>query len=259
MTKRIVIGGATSGLGLAIAQGFAAQGAELLLWARNQEHLDETTRRMSAEHPDATIHVLAADASSPDTAGQIADTATELLGGVDVLILNAGGPPPCPADQTTADGWRTSLQLLTVTPIDLATRLLPAMRAQGWGRVVAVLSSGVREPLPELSYSNGGRSALSAWLKTVSAAAAADGVTVNGVLPGRIDTARVTQLDAKRAEQQGRPVADIRSASEAGIPARRYGEPDEFAAVALFLASESASYVTGSFISCDGGMAKGTW
>jgi 3-oxoacyl-[acyl-carrier protein] reductase len=257
--KRVVIGGATSGLGLAIAQGFAAQGAELLLWARNQERLDDTARRIPAEHPDATVHVLAADAADPDASAQVASAATQLLGGVDILILNAGGPPPCPPDQTTADGWRTALQLLTVTPIDLATRLLPAMRVQGWGRVVAVLSSGVREPLPELSYSNGGRSALSAWLKTVSAAVAADGVTVNGVLPGRIDTARVTQLDTKRAEREGRPVADIRGASEAGIPAHRYGEPDEFAAVALFLASDAASYVTGSFISCDGGMSKGTW
>jgi 3-oxoacyl-[acyl-carrier protein] reductase len=124
---------------------------------------------------------------------------------------------------------------------------------------VAVLSSGVREPLADLSYSNGGRSALSAWMKTVSSAVAADGVTVNGVLPGRIDTARVTQLDTRRAEREGRPVADIRAASEAAIPAHRYGHPAEFAAVALFLASAAASYVTGSFISCDGGMSKGTW
>ncbi|QNK82150.1 SDR family oxidoreductase [Nakamurella sp. PAMC28650] len=256
---RVVVGGASSGLGLAIAEGFAASGAELLLWARNRDRLEETAERLRVEHPAATVHVAAADASCPAAAEQIAGAATALMGGADVLILNAGGPPPCPPDRTDAQGWRSALQLLTVTPIDLATRLLPGMRAQGWGRVVAVLSSGVREPLPELAYSNGARSALTAWLKTISATVASDGVTVNGVLPGRIDTARVAALDAGRAEREGRSVAEVRAASAAAIPAGRYGEPREFAAVALFLASEAGSYVTGSFLSCDGGQARGTW
>ena len=254
-----MIGGATSGLGLAIAEGFAAQGADLLLWSRDLGRLEETATRLRAEYPTSTVHVAAADASDPLTANEIADAAATLLGGVDVLILNAGGPPPCPSDQTTADGWRAALQLLTVTPIDLATRLLPGMRAQGWGRVIAVLSSGVREPLPDLSYSNGGRSALTAWLKTVASKVAPDGVTVNGVLPGRIDTARVALLDGKRAEREGRPVEEVRASSEATIPAGRYGTAAEFASVATFLASEAAGYVTGGFISCDGGLAKGTW
>ncbi|MET3805842.1 3-oxoacyl-[acyl-carrier protein] reductase [Nakamurella sp. UYEF19] len=256
---RVVVGGGSSGLGLAIAEGFAARGAELLLWARNRDRLEEAAARIRLEHPDAAVHVAAADAADPAAAEQIAEAATAMMGGVDVLILNAGGPPPCPPDRTDAQGWRNALQLLAVTPIDLATRLLPGMRAQGWGRVVAVLSSGVREPLPELAYSNGGRSALTAWLKTVSATVAPDGVTVNGVLPGRIDTARVATLDAARAQREGRSVEEVRASSAAGIPAGRYGDPREFAAVALFLASESGSYVTGSFLSCDGGQARGTW
>ncbi len=259
MTRRVVIGGASSGLGLAIAENFAAQGAELLLWSRDLARLESTATQLRADHPAATIHVTAADAADPAAAAMIAEAAGTLVGGVDVLILNAGGPPPAPSDQTTADGWRSALQLLTVTPIDLATRLLPGMREQGWGRVVAVLSSGVREPLADLSYSNGGRSALTAWLKTVSSKVALDGVTVNGVLPGRIDTARVAQLDGKRAEREGRSVKEIRAASQSAIPAGRYGDAAEFASVASFLASEAASYVTGTFVSCDGGMSRGTW
>jgi 3-oxoacyl-[acyl-carrier protein] reductase len=257
--RRVVIGGASSGLGRAIAQRFAAEGADLLLWARDEQRLHATADGLREVAPSATVHVLAADASDPGAAALVAESARERLGGVDVLILNAGGPPPRPSDQTTADEWRLALQLLTITPIDLATRLLPGMREQGWGRVVAVLSSGVREPLAELCYSNSGRSALTAWLKTVSSTVAPDGVTVNGVLPGRIDTERVAQLDAGRAEREGRPVDVVRSASEAAIAMGRYGTPDEFAAVATFLASDAASYVTGTFVSCDGGQARGTW
>jgi 3-oxoacyl-[acyl-carrier protein] reductase len=257
--RRAVVGGATSGLGLAIADQLAADGADLLLWARSADRLSATAEQLRTRHPGRAVHILAADAGDPGAAAAISAAAEDTLGGVDVLVLNAGGPPPCPADATTAEGWRSALQLLAVTPIDLATRVLPGMRARGWGRVVAVLSSGVREPLPELCYSNAGRSALTAWLKTVAGTVAADGVTVNGVLPGRIATARVAALDAGRADRDGVPVEQVRAASEAGIPMRRYGQPAEFAAVAAFLASDAASYVTGSFLSCDGGQSRGTW
>ena len=173
-----------------------------------------------------------------------------------MVVLNAGGPPPCPADRTDPEQWRRAFQLLAITPIELTTALLPGMRERGFGRVVAVLSSGVREPLPELCYSNSGRAALTAWLKTVAGAVAGDGVTVNGVLPGRIATPRVESLDRARAERTGSTVEEVAAASRAGIPAGRYGEPAEFAAVVGFLASPAASYVTGTFVSCDGGMAR---
>lgn len=254
-----MVGGGSSGLGRAIATQLATQGCDLLLWARDEASLAGTAADLRAAHPELTVHVFAADATDPNAASEVASAAERLLGGVDILVLNAGGPPAAPADGTDPDEWRTALQLLTVTPIELTTRLLPAMRRADWGRVVAVLSSGVREPLPDLSYSNSGRVALAAWLKTVAAAVAADGVTVNGVIPGRIDTARVAFLDDKRASKRGVPVREIREASEAAIPMGRYGRPDEFGAVVGFLSSEAASYVTGTFVSCDGGQAKGIW
>ncbi|WP_426512267.1 SDR family oxidoreductase [Dactylosporangium sp. McL0621] len=250
-----VVGGASSGLGAAIAHELGRRGHDLLLWARNPERLDLVAAEVRARHG-VTVHTLSADAADPAGAAAVATAALDRLGRVDVLVLNAGGPPPVPADRTDAGGWRAALQLLTVTPIDLATRLLPGMRERGSGRIVAVLSSGVREPLPDLSYSNGGRAALTAWLKTVGRLVAGDGVTVNGVVPGRIDTERVAALDAARAERTGAEVAAVRAAAMAGIPAGRYGRPEEFAAAVGFLASPEASYVTASLLSCDGGLMR---
>ncbi|HEX2902620.1 MAG TPA: SDR family oxidoreductase [Jatrophihabitans sp.] len=250
-----VVGGGTAGLGEAIAQRLAADGTELLLWSRSEQRLAEAAERISSTHA-VPVYTVAADAGSPDAAARVAEAAQRVLPSVDVLVLNAGGPKPCPPDRTDADDWRAALQLLTITPIELATRLLPGMRERGWGRVLAVLSSGVREPLPELAYSNSGRAALASWLKTVGRHVAGDGVTVNGIVPGRIDTDRVAALDRAAAERQGHDVAEVRRASEAGIPAGRYGRPEEFAAVAGFLCSDAASYLTASLISCDGGLMR---
>jgi 3-oxoacyl-[acyl-carrier protein] reductase len=255
--QRAVIGGAGSGLGRACAEALARAGADLVLWSRGRDALERAAGELRSRYG-VTVHVHPADATDPDAARSVAAAAGELLGGVDVCVLNAGGPPPCPPDRTDAAAWQRAFQLLATTPIDLATRLLPGMRERGFGRIVAVLSSGVREPLPELCYSNAGRAALTAWLKTVAGVVAADGVTVNGVLPGRIATPRVASLDAGRADRLGVPVERVRADSEAGIPLHRYGTPDEFAAVVGFLASAAASYVTGAFLSCDGGMARST-
>lgn len=249
------MGGASSGLGAAIAAQLAADGTDLLLWSRSAARLTETAERLAARYG-VRVHTVSADAGHPDSAALVAETALDRLGGVDIVVLNAGGPKPCPPDQTDADDWRQALQLLTVTPIDLATRLLPGMRERGWGRVVAVLSSGVREPLPELAYSNSGRAALASWLKTVGRLVAADGVTVNGVVPGRIDTDRVAALDAAAAARQQLEAAEVRRRSEAGIPAGRYGRPEEFAEVVGFLCSDAGSYVAASLISCDGGLMR---
>jgi 3-oxoacyl-[acyl-carrier protein] reductase len=254
-----VVGGGSSGLGLAVATQLAANGCDLLLWARNGPTLEESAAELRGAYPDSTVHTYEADAELPDAAAAVAEAAERLLGGVDILVLNAGGPPAVKPDATDSDAWRRALQLLTITPIELATRLLPAMRRAEWGRVIAVLSSGVREPLPELPYSNGGRAALAAWLKNVAGTVAADGVTVNGVLPGRIDTARVSFLDERRASAEGIAVESVRQASWETIPMGRYGRPEEFGSVVGFLASDAASYVTGTFVSCDGGLATGRW
>ena len=253
--RTAVVGGATSGLGRASAEALAAEGCRLLLWSRRDDALAAVARELGAAHGVDVDHVVA-DAADPSAAAIVAEAA-ERFGGPDILVSNAGGPPTVDPTATDRAAWERAFQLLAQTPIELATRLLPGMRERGWGRVVAILSSGIRQPIPELVYSNAGRSALAAWLKTTARAIAADGVTVNGVMPGRIATPRIRELDSGRAEREGATEQAVRAAHIATIPAGRYGEPAELGALVAFLASERASYLTGQLIAVDGGLIAG--
>jgi 3-oxoacyl-[acyl-carrier protein] reductase len=252
--RTAVVGGASAGLGAAVAESLAAEGCRLLLWARNRERLQATAQRLGQAHG-VKVETLDADAADPDAADRILEAARH-LGRVDICILNAGGPPTVDPLATDPDGWRRAFQLLAITPIAIATALLPAMRAQRHGRVVALMSSVVREPIPSLVYSTAGRSALAGWLKTAAVAVAADGVTINGVLTGRVQTARIDSLDRERAEREGRSLDEVQAEAQAAIPAGRYGRPDELASLVTYLCSDAASYVTGALIPIDGGLLR---
>lgn len=182
--RRAVVGGASRGLGFAVADALAAEGCRLLIWARGGEALERAAEDLRRRHG-AEVHPLVADAQEPGAWATVARRAREALGGVDVLVLNAGGPPTVDPTRTTQEGWDAATRLLLVTPVLLATELLPEMRGRGWGRIVAILSSSIRQPIPDLVYSTAGRSALWAWLETAAGAVAHDGVTVDRVLPGR--------------------------------------------------------------------------
>ncbi|MBW3612740.1 MAG: SDR family oxidoreductase [Chloroflexi bacterium] len=253
--RTAVVGGGTSGLGRASAEALAAEGCDLLLWSRSADALAATAREVAEQHGVRVEHV-AADATDPGAAATVAEAALT-MGPIDIVVLNAGGPPTSDPTATDPDGWARAFQLLAATPIELATRLLPGMRERRWGRVVSILSSGVRQPINDLVYSNAGRSALAAWLKTTARAIAAEGVTVNGVMPGRIATPRIQQLDSGRAELEGVTEDRVRAAHIATIPAGRYGRPEELGALVAFLASERASYLTGQLVAVDGGLIAG--
>lgn len=248
-----VVGGASSGLGRACAARLVEADCEVLLWARGRAGLAATADALRARTR-RRVESLVADASDPGAAELVANRAQEAFGRVDILVLNAGGPPPTDPTATDSDALRAALQLLVTTPVELATRLLPGMRERGWGRIAAILSWGVREPLPGIALSNIGRSGLAAWMKTASRVVAGDGVTLNGVLPGRFATPRIAALDAGRAERENRPLEVVQAEGRAEIPAGRDGDPDELGGLVAYLCSDLAGYLNGAFIPIDGGM-----
>lgn len=254
--RTALVGGASSGLGRASAEWLASEGCRLAIWARDEAGLRTVADDLHARFG-ADVTVIAGDASQPDVPRRVADTARVALGSVDIVVLNAGGPPAADPTATDPEGWARAFQLLAITPIELASLLLPSMRERRWGRVVAILSSGVRQPIPDLVYSNAGRSALVAWLKTTARAVAAEGVTLNGVLPGRLATPRIASLDRARSERSGRSLEEIQAEQLAGIPARRYGDPAELGSLVAYLCSERAAYQTGTFTAVDGGLIAG--
>lgn len=239
--------GSTSGLGLAIACALSAEGARVALSGRRED----VAKEQAALLADAVAVPL--DLTDPTSVASAVAQAQAALGGIDVLVLNSGGPPPGTASDLTAEAMEESLRSLLLAQVQLVSLVLPGMRERGWGRVLAVGSSGVQQPIPHLARSNAARAALAGYLKTLSGEVGRDGVTVNMALPGRIDTDRVAALDEGAAKRRGSDAGTVRRTSEAAIPVGRYGTPEEFADVAAFLCSERAAYVTGAQIRIDGG------
>jgi 3-oxoacyl-[acyl-carrier protein] reductase len=248
--RTAIVPGSSSGLGLAVARSLAAEGADVVLAGRR----GELVQAQAAALPSAIG--VEVDLTDPDAAALLVAEAEQRFGPVDVLVLNGGGPPPGTADTFSPEQFATAVDLLVQPHLRLVAAVLPGMRERGFGRIVAVGSTGVQQPINGLVASNAARGALAGYLKTLAGEVAADGVTVNMVLPGRIDTDRVAVLDRAVAERSGSSPEEQRALAEAAIPAGRYGTPDEFAAVVTFLASAAASYVTGEQVRCDGGMIR---
>jgi 3-oxoacyl-[acyl-carrier protein] reductase len=248
--RRALVTGASRGLGRAIALALAAEGAQVLAVARNLQRLQE----LPAAHPPGrgSIRVQACDLG----AAEAIEALGEPLTAADILIINTGGPPPGAVSEVADAAWVAQFQAMFLSAVRLTRQALPGMRARGFGRIIAVVSSGVIQPIENLGISNALRSALVGWAKTLAAEVAGAGITVNCVAPGRIATDRLAELDGGKAARDGVPIEQVRRASMAGIPAGRYGDPAEFAAVVAFLASARAAYMTGSVVRVDGGMIR---
>ncbi len=248
--RTAIILGSTSGLGWAIAQGLAAEGAHVVVVGRDGQRAQERADTL----PSAVG--VGADLTEPDGPAHVLHAAREAFGEVDILVLNGGGPKPGSAAELDPDDVGAAAEVLVRPHVQLVREVLPGMTERGWGRIVAVGSSGAQQPTPNLTASNLGRAALAGYLKTLASEVADRGVTVNMVLPGRIDTDRVAQLDEANASRTDRTPEQVRQASQATIPVGRYGRPAEFAAAAVFLAGEPSSYITGEQLRCDGGLVR---
>lgn len=244
--KKALVLGASRGLGAAIARSLVAEGVQIFAAARNADKIEAS----------ANVTPIAVDLSDKASVAALIETMKQ-QGGVDILVNNSGGPKAGPAIGQTAQSWSGAFETMANSIFAITDAMLEGMIARKWGRVITIGSSGVQQPIANLALSNGVRAAVAGWSKTLSAEVAHHGITVNMILPGRIDTDRVRELDGIKADKTGASVEAVQEASRNEIPAGRYGKPEEFAAVATFLASSQASYVTGSSIRVDGGMIRG--
>lgn len=254
--KRALVMGGTKGLGRSIADALAAEGAALVISGRDQGRLDEAAAKLRAAGA-ASAAGVAADAASGEAMDALADAAVKAMGGVDILVLNHGGPPPCTASEMRDEDLAVWFQVIVRSPLRISKRLLPAMRSQKWGRIIAIGSTGMQHPIPTLALSNTLRASVWAWVKTMSGEVAADGVTINVLAPGTIQTDRVTETTTKRAQQMGVSFDEALAQAAKEIPAGRVGSPEDFGPMGAFLASDKAGYVTGSMVRVDGGRVRG--
>lgn len=249
--RLVLICGGSAGIGLASAQALASAGARVRLLARTES----TLRAALATLPGTGHGIIVADAAHPESLVQHVHAA---LGDepVSVLVNNSSGPPPGAIATATAPQFVETMQQQLLAAHGLAQRLLPGMRAQRFGRIINIISTSVREPIPNLGVSNTVRAAVAAWAKTLATEVAPDGITVNSVLPGFTKTARLTQILENRARATGRSLSDIEAEFLSVVPAGRFAEPVEVAAAVAFFASPAAGYITGTTLAVDGGRTK---
>lgn len=249
--RTALVCGSSGGLGLAIARGLAATGCNLVLCARSADKLDTIADELSGEHVD--VLAVPVDLTSVEQIDELTKAALERFGVIDILMNNAGGPPGGTFDDLDEAAWRGAVDLTLMSAIEVTRRLLPAMRAQRWGRIINVTSTSVKQPVDGLILSNSIRMAVVGWAKSLANEVGPDQVTVNNLCPGYTTTDRLDQLAALVGERQGIEADKVYENWAAMVPLRRLATPEEFANVAVFLASEEAAYVHGATIAVDGG------
>lgn len=251
--KRALVTGASTGLGFAVAKEYLAEGAQVVICARREEVLKKAETELSSI---GKVHAVSADLNSPEGIDHVLTMADAHLGGVDVLCMSTGGPPSGTFETIEPEQYTRSANDLIESLVRLVKGVLPGMKAQGWGRVMAVTSVTQIEPISHLILSNVMRPGISGLMKSLSNEYAAKGITFNCLMPGITETGRLKSLVTIMAKEKGISYEEALASYAAPIPAGRIGQPEEFAALAAFLASERASYITGTSIPVDGGRIK---
>jgi 3-oxoacyl-[acyl-carrier protein] reductase len=252
-----IVAAASKGLGRACAVALAAEGVNVAVFARDQGALSETAAAARAYGVQAIA--IQADVTQPEQIRQVVDRAADAFGRLDILVCNAGGPPPGTFATINEEQWEQAFHLNLMSMVRLVSTALPHMRKQGGGRIITLVSTSVREPIEGLILSNSIRSGVIGLAKSLSQELGPDHITVNNIITGSIMTDRQRSLRERTAQQLGITVEEAIKRVEKNIPLGRLGEPDELAALVAFLASRQAAYITGTSIPVDGGVLKGIW
>jgi 3-oxoacyl-[acyl-carrier protein] reductase len=254
--KVAMVGGASKGLGFAVARALAAEGARVSMASRDLGAIEKAAAEI-ARGTGADLLPVAAELSSADAIAQWHKATVDKFGGVDLLFTNTGGPPAGPVLNFDDDAWRKNFELLVLSVIRLVRLVVPSMQSRGGGAILVGTSSSVKEPIGNLALSNVLRASVAALAKTLSIELAPSHIRVNNLIPGRIETDRLQHLDEINAKKAGVSTEEHRAKSAASVPLGRYGAPDEFGRTAAFLLSDAAAYITGASVQVDGGLIKG--
>src|SRR5260370_32775414 len=253
--KVALVAAASRGRGRAGAEELDAEGASVILCSRNAETINKTANEIK-KASGAEVLALAADVSQAEDVARLVQPGIERFGRIDILVTNAGGPPAGPFESFSLEQWEAATRLTLFSAIGLARQVLPGMKERRWGRILNITSIAVKQPVDNLILSNSLRAAVTGFARTLANEVAPFGVTVNNIMPGYTRTERVEELAHMMAEKQEITPAEFVARWEKEIPMRRLGEPPEFAALAAFLVSERASYITGTSIPVDGGWIR---
>ncbi len=253
-----VVAASSKGLGKAVAMGLAREGAKLAICARTEATLNSTAEEIRRT-AGAEILTRVVDVTDYEQVRRFVAETVAHFGRIDVCVTNAGGPPAKPFSETTVEDWQAGVNLNLMSALYFAREVLPLMQKQKWGRLITITSAAVKQPIDNLVLSNSVRSAVSGLVKSLANEYAKDNVLVNNVCPGFTQTARLDELADKLAQAEGVEPKQIRERWASQIPMKRLGQPEEFASLVVFLASECASYITGVSIAVDGGFVKGIY